>query len=68
MPRWFGHMDEERMAKVMNFDVEGNRCKGRVSQRSWMDGVRRALRGRGMSLEQSRLNALDRRWELIVRS
>ena len=34
-----------------------------------MDGVRTALRERGMSVEQVRLNALDRRrWELIVRS
>ena len=37
----------------------------------WMDGVRMALGlgERGMSVEQGRLNALDRRrWELIVRS
>ena len=33
-----------------------------------MDGVRMALGEIGMSVEQGRLNALDRRWELIVRS
>ena len=30
-----------------------------------MDGVMMALRERVMSEEQGRLNALDRRWELI---
>ena len=35
----------------------------------WMVGVKRALGERGMSIEQGRQNALDRkRWELIVRS
>ena len=34
-----------------------------------MDGAWMALGERGMSVEQGRLNALDRRrWELIVRS
>ena len=34
-----------------------------------MDGVSMALGEMGMSVEQYRLNALDRRrWELIVRS
>ena len=34
-----------------------------------MDGIRMALGERSMSVEQGRLNALDRRkWELTVRS
>ena len=33
-----------------------------------INGIRMALGERGMSPEQGRLNALDRRWELIVRS
>ena len=69
--RWFGHvekMDKEHMVKkVMISYVEGNRCRG-TPKLEWMDGVRMALGERSMSLEQGRLNALDRRWELIVRS
>ena len=69
--RWFGHverMDEERLVKrVMNADVEGNRPRGRPKF-GWMDGVRKALGGRGMTVEQGRQNARDRRgWEAIVR-
>ena len=61
-------MDEGRLAKrVMNADVEGRRPRGRPKFR-WVDGVRKALRGRGMTLEQGRQNAVDRRgWEAIVR-
>ena len=33
-----------------------------------MVGVRVALGKRGMSVEQGTMNALERRWELIVRS
>ena len=52
----------------MTSDVEGNRCRIRP-RLGWMDGVRMALGERGVSVEQSRLNALDRRkWELIMRS
>ena len=70
--RWFGHMermDEERIAKrVMKSDVEGNRGRGRPNL-GWMDGVRSALRERGMSVEQGRQDVWDRRgWEMIVRS
>ena len=68
---WFGHverMDEEHMAKkVVISDVEVNRSRGRP-RFGWMDGVRIALEERAMSVEQGRLNALDRRrWEFIVR-
>ena len=62
--RWFRHverMDEEHMAKkVMIYDVERNRCRGRPRLR-WMGGIRMALGERGMSVEQGRLNVLDRR-------
>ena len=55
-------MDVECMVKkVINSDVEGSRERERP-QFGWMDGVRRVLRGRGMSLEQSRRTALDRRY------
>ena len=69
--RWFGHMermDEERMVKrVMNADVEGNRGRGRP-RLGWMDGVRKALRARDMTVEQGRQSAVDRReWAAIVR-
>ena len=60
-------MDKECMAKVvMNSDVEENRCRDRL-RFGWVDGIKRALGERGMSVEQSRQNALDRRrWESIV--
>ena len=71
MLRWFGcveRMDEECVAKKgMISNVEGNRCRGRPRV-GWMDGVRMALEEKSMSVEQGRLNVLDRRWELIVRS
>ena len=71
MLRWFGYaekMDEERMAKkVMISDVEWKMCGGRA-RLGWLDGIRMALGKRGMSVEQVRLNVLDRRrWELNVR-
>ena len=54
MLKWSGYMermDEEHMAKkVMNSDMEGDRCRGR-SKLGWIDGVGRSLRGRGMSVE-----------------
>merc|ERR1712121_171135 len=61
--RLFGHMermDEERIAKrVMKSEVEGNRGRGRPNL-GWMDGVRRALRERGMSVEQGKQDVWDR--------
>ena len=59
-------MDEEHMAKVVNIIVQGNRCRNRPWL-GWMDGVKRALGKKGMSVEQGRQNALDRRrWESIM--
>ena len=60
-------MVEERIAKVIISNIEGNWCRGRP-RLGRMDGVRMALGEKGMSVEQGRLNALDRRWELTVRS
>ena len=71
MLRWFGHverMDEGHMAKKVNIsDVEWSKCRGRP-RLGCMDGVKRALGERGMSMEQGRQNALDRSWESSVRS
>ena len=71
MLRWAGHvdrMDEECTAKVvMISNVEGNMWRSRP-RLGWMVGVRMALGERGMSVEQCRLNALDRRWESIVKN
>ena len=61
-------MDEELIIKMVNSDVDGNRCRGRLKL-GWTDGVRRALWGRGMSVEQGRQNVLKRRrWKSIVGS
>ena len=57
-------MDEELMAKkVMDSDMEGDRCRGRP-RFGWMDGVGRALGERSMSVEQGG----QERVGLIVRS
>ena len=69
---WFGHMErmeEKRMIKrAMNSDIEGTRLRGRPKL-GWMDGVARALRERGMSVEQGRENARDRRvWKMVMNS
>ena len=54
--------------KVMISDVDGNRCRGRP-RLGWVEGVRMILGERGMSVEQGRLNTLDRRkWKFILRS
>ena len=55
--RWFGHverMDGERMAKrIYDSGVEGGRGRGRPIM-GWMEGVKKALRNRGLTLEQAR--------------
>ena len=51
----------------MNADMDGNRTRNKP-RLGWMEGVRKALRARDMTVEQGRLNALSRReWEAIVR-
>ena len=63
MLRWFGHMermDEGRMVKrVMNSEVSGNRGRGRP-RCVWMDGVKRAVEKRGVSVQEARKKASDR--------
>ena len=53
--RWFGHverMDEYRMARsVLMAEVSGRRARGRP-RLGWIDGVKVALGGRGMKVEE----------------
>ena len=47
-------MDGERMAKrIYDSGVEGKRGRGRPIM-GWMEGVKTALRNRGLTLEQAR--------------
>ena len=69
---WFGHverMENERLAKqIVGSEVSGPRARGRP-RLGWMDGVKRALDARGMSVADARLNATDRAaWRVIVRN
>ena len=53
VPRWFGHL--ERMAKmVYDLGVYGSRGRGRTTT-VWMNGVKKALTNRGLTLEQARV-------------
>ena len=68
--RWFGHierMDEGRVAKrVYESGVDGRRGRGRPN-RVWMDGVKEALNGRGLTLEQARVTVHDRaEWRRLL--
>jgi len=68
--RWFGHtkrMDGESLVEKINgSDVRGVRLRGRPGM-GWMDGVKRALDARGMSVEQGRVVARDRdEWKAVV--
>ena len=68
--QWFGHMermDEERLVKrIVGSEVRGVRTRGRPRM-CWMDGVKRALDVRGLSVEQGRMIARDRNeWRKIV--
>ena len=68
--RWFGHMermDEDRMVKkIMRSDAGGARLRGRP-RLGWMEGVKRALSERGMSVEQGRMIVRDRNeWRRVV--
>ena len=68
--RWFGHverMEEERVVKrITGSDVRGERPRGRPRM-GWMDGVKRALDARGMSVEQGRVVVRDRNeWRAVV--
>ena len=61
-------MSEERMVKkVFKSEVNCRRNRGRP-KRSWMDGVKEALRKREMSVEEARMIVGDRdRWKDVVR-
>ena len=61
--RWFGHvqrMDDYRIARrVLMAEVSGGRVLGRP-RLSWMDGVKKALGNRGMTVAAERQCAKDR--------
>ena len=68
--RWFEHverMDEYSMArKVLMAEVSGGRVRGRP-RLGWMDGVKVALGNRGMTMEDLRHCAKDRKeWRALV--
>ena len=68
--RWFGHverMDEGRMVKrITRSDARGGRPRGRPKM-GWMEGVKRSLEERGVSVEQGRVRARDRKeWRKFV--
>ena len=60
-------MENERMLKrVMNARVNGRGARGRP-RLGWMDGVKRALREKGMDLREAREHARDRNdWRAVV--
>ena len=67
---WYGHMErmnEERLTKrVWSAEAKGVRPRGRPRMK-WMDGVKKAMEVRGLSLVQGRERARDRDgWRLIV--
>ena len=68
--RWFGHverMENDRLLKrVMNAEVSGRGARGRP-RFGWMDGVKRAIRDRGMNMREAREHARDRNeWRAFV--
>ena len=68
--RWFGHverMDEGRMVKrITGSGVRGVGGRGRPRM-GWGEGVRKSLRERGLSVEEGRVRARDRKeWRKFV--
>ena len=68
--RWFGHierMEEDRLVKrIYRSEARGVAPRGRPQLR-WMDGVKRALNDRGVSVDQARVKVRDRNeWRAIV--
>ena len=68
--RWFGHverMEEERLVKkIVRSDVTGVRPRARPRM-GWIDGVRRALDERRMTVEQGRMIVCDRsEWRALI--
>ena len=62
-------MEDERLVKrVAEAEVSGPRVRGRP-RLGWMDGVKRALDGRGMSVLDGKVYAQDRTaWRRVVSS
>ena len=68
--RWFGHverMDEYRVARrVLIAEVSGRQVRGRP-RLGWMDGVKVALGNRGVTVDDLRQCAKDRKeWRALV--
>ena len=65
--RWFGHVErmaEYRMARMeLAADVNGGRVRGRP-RLGWMDGVKVALGGRGITVEAARQDMKE--WRSLV--
>lgn len=58
--------DEHLVKKVMKARVDGRGMRGRP-RFGWMDGVRRALNERGVSVEEAKECARDRsEWRVFV--
>ena len=69
--QWFGHverMGEERLVrKVYESYVRGTRCKGRPRV-CWLNEVKRALRERGLGIQETKECGQDRSEWLLVAS
>ena len=68
--RWFGHVERMERGRIVKrlwrSEVRGERGRGRPSKR-WLDGVKDALHERGMTVEQGRVLARDRKeWRRVV--
>ena len=60
---WYGHVLRKRVWKA---SVSGVNLRGRP-RKGWMEGVERALSMRGLSVEQGRRSASNRReWKAVV--
>ena len=68
--RWFGHINRMEndclLRKVRSAEVVGRNARGRPKF-VWMDGVKKALSDRGLSVEEANERARDRNeWRVIV--
>ena len=64
--RWFGHMNELLLKKLMNVKVDGRSARGRP-RFGWMDGVKRALNDRRIVMREASERARNRNeWQMIV--
>ena len=70
MLRWFEHMermeDDQLVKRIVGSDVRVVRLKGGIKT-GWMEGMKRALNERGMSVEQGRMIVSDgSEWRAMV--